>query len=38
MLEGYALLAVTYLVWGSIGALVRYADAPESVLLVACAC
>ncbi len=34
MLEGYALLAVTYLVWGSIGALVRYADAPESVLIV----
>jgi DME family drug/metabolite transporter len=33
-LEGYAMLTVTYLVWGSIGALVRYADAPESVLLV----
>jgi len=34
-LEGYALLAVTYLVWGSLGALVRWADAPESVLIVA---
>lgn len=33
-LQGYAMLAVTYLVWGSIGAFVRYADAPESVLIV----
>lgn len=32
--EGYGMLAVTYLVWGSIGAFVRFADAPESVLIV----
>lgn len=33
-LQGYAMLTATYLIWGSIGAFVRYADAPESVLIV----
>lgn len=32
---GYALVAVSYLIMGSIGALVDYASAPESFLLLA---
>jgi drug/metabolite transporter (DMT)-like permease len=34
VLEGYALVAVSFLVWGAIGALVRYSTMPGSVLIV----
>lgn len=34
VLNGYAMVAVSFLIWGSIGALVRMATAPESALIV----
>lgn len=34
VLGGYALVAVSFLIWGSIGALVRYSTMPESALIV----
>ncbi len=33
-LGGYALVAVSFLIWGSIGAFVRYSTMPESALIV----
>lgn len=34
VMEGYALVAVSFLIWGAIGALVRYSTMPESALNV----
>ena len=34
VLEGYGLVAVSFLIWGAIGALVRYSTMPESALIV----
>lgn len=34
VLEGYAFVAVSFLIWGAIGALVRYSTMPESALNV----
>jgi DME family drug/metabolite transporter len=34
VLQGYALVAVSFLMWGAIGALVRYSTMPESALNV----
>jgi drug/metabolite transporter (DMT)-like permease len=34
VLEGYALVAASFLIWGSIGAFVRYSTMPESALIV----
>jgi drug/metabolite transporter (DMT)-like permease len=33
-MEGYALVAVSFIIWGAIGALVRYSTMPESALNV----
>lgn len=33
-MEGYALVAVSFLIWGAIGAFVRYSTMPESALNV----
>jgi drug/metabolite transporter (DMT)-like permease len=34
VMEGYALVAVSFIIWGAIGALVRYSTMPESALNV----
>jgi drug/metabolite transporter (DMT)-like permease len=34
VLEGYGLLTVSFVIWGSIGALVRYSTMPASALIV----